>query len=83
MHSERIGKGSALDWGSSVSLNETDPPEIVIMIDADCRLADGAIDQLTSTCFTTGRPVQALPYLMTAPECVPRLTNKSLNLPGE
>ena len=37
------------------------------MIDADCRLAEGAVDQLTTTCLTTGRPVQAL-YLMTAPE---------------
>ena len=62
---ERIGKGFALDWG--LRHLESDPPEIVIMIDADCRLADGAIDQLTSTCFSTGRPVQAL-YLMTAPD---------------
>ena len=63
--SERIGKGFALDWG--LRHFETDPPEIVIMIDADCRLAEGAVDQLTTTCLTTGRPVQAL-YLMTAPE---------------
>ena len=62
---ERIGKGFALDWG--LRYFETDPPEIVIMIDADCRLAEGAVDQLTTTCLTTGRPVQAL-YLMTAPE---------------
>ena len=37
------------------------------MVDADCRLADGAIDRLALTCAATGRPVQAL-YLMTAPE---------------
>ena len=60
--SERIGKGYALDWG--LRHLESNPPEIVVMIDADCRLADGAIDQLASTCLNTQRPVQAL-YLMT------------------
>jgi glycosyltransferase involved in cell wall biosynthesis len=62
---ERIGKGYALDWG--LRHLESNPPEIVIMIDADCRLAEGAIDYLTAACFATGRPVQAL-YLMTAPD---------------
>lgn len=42
------------------------PPEIVIMVDADCRLAVNAIDELTKTCAVTRRPVEAL-YLMTAP----------------
>jgi cellulose synthase/poly-beta-1,6-N-acetylglucosamine synthase-like glycosyltransferase len=58
------GKGYALDWG--VRHLGSNPPEIVIIIDADCRLAEGAIDALASTCAMTGRPVQAL-YLMTAP----------------
>ncbi|SHG99166.1 glycosyltransferase family 2 protein [Bradyrhizobium erythrophlei] len=58
------GKGYALDWG--VRHLGSNPPEIVIIIDADCRLAEGAIDSLASTCAMTGRPVQAL-YLMTAP----------------
>jgi cellulose synthase/poly-beta-1,6-N-acetylglucosamine synthase-like glycosyltransferase len=58
------GKGYALDWGIQ-HLNAA-PPEIVMIVDADCRLADGAIDSLAFTCATTGRPVQAL-YLMTTP----------------
>jgi cellulose synthase/poly-beta-1,6-N-acetylglucosamine synthase-like glycosyltransferase len=58
------GKGYALDWG--VRHLSSIPPEIVIIVDADCRLADGAIDDLALTCAATGRPVQAL-YLMTAP----------------
>jgi cellulose synthase/poly-beta-1,6-N-acetylglucosamine synthase-like glycosyltransferase len=58
------GKGYALDW--AIRHLGADPPEIVIIIDADCSLADGAIDRLASTCERTGRPVQAL-YLMTAP----------------
>lgn len=58
------GKGYALDWG--VRHLGSNPPGIVIIVDADCRLADGAIDGLALTCAMTGRPVQAL-YLMAAP----------------
>lgn len=58
------GKGYALDWG--VRHLSLDPTEVIIVIDADCRLAEGAIDRLALTCTMTGRPVQAL-YLMTAP----------------
>jgi cellulose synthase/poly-beta-1,6-N-acetylglucosamine synthase-like glycosyltransferase len=58
------GKGYALDWG--VRHLSSNPPEIIMIVDADCRLADGATDSLAFTCATTGRPVQAL-YLMTAP----------------
>ena len=61
---ENRGKGYALDWG--VRHLSSDPPAIIIVVDADCRLADGAIERLAATCSTTGRPVQAL-YLMTAP----------------
>ncbi len=60
-----IGKGFALDFG--LQQFDSDPPEIVIMVDADCRLAWNAIDRLTAACAETKRPVQAL-YLMTAPE---------------
>jgi cellulose synthase/poly-beta-1,6-N-acetylglucosamine synthase-like glycosyltransferase len=59
----RIGKGYALDTG--IRHLEDYPPDFLIMVDADCRLGDGAIDQLVSGCATTGRPAQAL-YLMTA-----------------
>lgn len=59
------GKGYALDFGlKHLSL---DPPAIVIVIDADCRIAEGSIDRLTATCAATCRPVQAL-NLMTAPD---------------
>ena len=61
---KRIGKGHALDFG--LRHLDRDPPDIVVMIDADCRLADGAIDRLASACATANRPAQAL-YLMTAP----------------
>ena len=58
------GKGYALDIG--VRHLSSGPPRVVIIVDADCKLADGAIDYLAHTSVTTGRPVQAL-YLMTAP----------------
>lgn len=60
----RRGKAYALDFGlRHLSAN---PPEVVIMLDADCRLAAQALEQLAQTCATSHRPVQAL-YLMSAP----------------
>jgi len=58
------GKGFALDRGVRHLISN--PPEFVIIVDADCKLANGAVDSLTSTCAMTGRPAQAL-YLMNAP----------------
>jgi cellulose synthase/poly-beta-1,6-N-acetylglucosamine synthase-like glycosyltransferase len=68
--SYKLGKGYALDYGFRSLHN--DDPEIVIVVDADCRLEKNAIDQLAFACSSSGRPVQAL-YLMSAPE------NTSLN----
>jgi len=62
--SGRRGKGYALDYG--VRHLEADAPGIVIIVDADCRVAPGAIDRLARLCAATGRPIQAL-YLMHAP----------------
>jgi cellulose synthase/poly-beta-1,6-N-acetylglucosamine synthase-like glycosyltransferase len=61
---ERLGKGYALDFG--LQHLSAKPPDIVIIVDADCRLAANAIDSLAATCTGTGRPAQAA-YLMTAP----------------
>ena len=61
---KRIGKGYALDFG--VRHLSLDPPSVVIVIDADCRVAKDTIDQLALTCASTNRPVQSL-YLMGAP----------------
>ena len=62
--SQDIGKGYALDWG--IRHLSADPPSIIIVIDADCRLSADTVDQLARTTSATGRPSQAL-YLMTAP----------------
>ena len=61
----KIGKGYALDWG--LKYLATNPPDIVIIVDADCRtLKPAQYERLASVCENVQRPVQAL-YLMTAP----------------
>ena len=64
----RIGKGYALDFG--VRHLSANPPEIVIVIDADCRVEDNAISELARSCAHANRPAQALD-LMTAPDQSP------------
>ena len=61
----RAGKGYALDFG--IKHLRLDPPTTIIIIDADCNIAEGTIDRLAATCEMTHRPVQALD-LMTAPD---------------
>ena len=61
----RRGKGYALDFG--MRHLETDPPEIVLVVDADCRLSPGVVDRIARLSKWSGRPVQAL-YLMQAAE---------------
>ncbi len=58
---ERRGKGYALDFG--IRHLTTDPPHLVIVIDADCHTEVDAIDRLAKACVASARPVQAL-YLM-------------------
>jgi cellulose synthase/poly-beta-1,6-N-acetylglucosamine synthase-like glycosyltransferase len=62
---ERRGKGYALDWG--VRHLQQDPPDVVVIIDADCCVAPGTILTLARTSVATGRPTQAL-YIMKAPQ---------------
>jgi cellulose synthase/poly-beta-1,6-N-acetylglucosamine synthase-like glycosyltransferase len=59
------GKGYALNFG--VRHLERDPPQVVVIVDADCQIAAGSIDRLSRLCSRTQRPVQAL-YLMHAGE---------------
>ncbi len=60
---ERRGKGYALDFGVRHLEASPVPPEVVIVIDADCQVGPGSIDRLSRCCLETGQPVQAL-YLM-------------------
>ena len=60
----RRGKGYALDFG--VRHLAAAPPEVVIIIDADCQVQAGTLNRLARLCNQTQRPVQAL-YLMYSP----------------
>ncbi|WP_194788846.1 glycosyltransferase family 2 protein [Pseudomonas sp. UFMG81] len=63
-HAQLRGKSYAVDFGvRHLAIN---PPHVVIVIDADCQVGEGAIDRLARCCTATARPVQAL-YLMRAP----------------
>ncbi len=63
--SDRRGKGYALDYG--LRCLDADPPDVVIMVDADCIVEDGTIDRIARQAAVTGRPVQAT-YLMEQPQ---------------
>lgn len=58
------GKGYALAFG--VEHLRADPPEVVLVVDADCQLSDGAVAAVTRACHAAARPVQLL-NLMSAP----------------
>ncbi|MGB3533478.1 MAG: glycosyltransferase family 2 protein [Microcoleaceae cyanobacterium] len=61
---EQRGKGYALDYGlQQLSAN---PPDVVVMVDADCRVEAGAIEKIAQQSVRIDKPVQAL-YLMETP----------------
>ncbi|NJK47234.1 glycosyltransferase family 2 protein [Candidatus Gracilibacteria bacterium] len=63
-NSQHRGKGYALDYG--LQFLETNPPEIVVTVDADCIVAPQTVENLARLAKTTNRPVQAT-YLMEQP----------------
>lgn len=67
----RRGKGYALDFG--LKALHPSPPDVVVIVDADCLVAPGAIETIARQAITYQRPVQAT-YLMARPE---RLSSKT------
>jgi len=63
-HAELRGKGFALDFG--VRHLAQDPPDVVLVLDADCEVEGDAIPKLVVACLQYQRPAQAL-YLMRNP----------------
>ena len=64
----RRGKGYALEFGvRHLGLN---PPDVVVIMDADCRLGENALRHLSDAAMASGCPVQSL-YFMLAPENSP------------
>ncbi|HEY9653234.1 MAG TPA: glycosyltransferase family 2 protein [Coleofasciculaceae cyanobacterium] len=59
------GKGYALDYG--LRFIETDPPDVLVIVDADCYVSQGSIDKIARLADSLERPVQAT-YLMTQPD---------------
>ena len=61
---ERRGKGYALDYG--LNFFEAEPPDVVVLVDADCIVEQGAVERIARVAAATGKPVQAT-YLMEQP----------------
>jgi cellulose synthase/poly-beta-1,6-N-acetylglucosamine synthase-like glycosyltransferase len=61
---DRRGKGYAISF--AISRLSADPPPVVILIDADCRIEDGLIDRIASATIKHNRPIQSR-YLFDAP----------------
>ncbi|HKP60184.1 MAG TPA: glycosyltransferase family 2 protein [Polyangiales bacterium] len=62
---ERRGKGYALAFG--LEHLAQDPPEVVIIVDADCQVSPGSLAQLAQLARDRDRPVQA-DYVLEPPE---------------
>jgi cellulose synthase/poly-beta-1,6-N-acetylglucosamine synthase-like glycosyltransferase len=61
----RRGKGYALDFGL-LHLHAA-PPEVLLIIDADCKLHPGGIDLLSRSAMETGCPIQSLDLMQAPP----------------
>ena len=56
--SARRGKGYALEYG--IRGMASDPPDVVVVLDADCRVHERTVEVLSEAAHRTGRPAQAL-----------------------
>jgi glycosyltransferase involved in cell wall biosynthesis len=59
------GKGYALAFG--VDHLRADPPDVVLVVDADCVVSRGAVGAVARECLRCGRPVQMLDLMTAAP----------------
>jgi cellulose synthase/poly-beta-1,6-N-acetylglucosamine synthase-like glycosyltransferase len=72
---ERRGKGYALEFG--IAELAKDPPDVVEVIDADCRVKPGSVRRLAEFAAAHGRPAQA-DNLLTLPEGASPLASLSV-----
>jgi cellulose synthase/poly-beta-1,6-N-acetylglucosamine synthase-like glycosyltransferase len=68
---DRHGKGHALAYGRDVL--KADPPEAVLVLDADCTVGSDAVAQLARRAVDRQRPVQGLYLLHAAPDAGPKV----------
>ena len=64
-HAELRGKGYALAFG--VDQLRADPPDVVMVVDADCTVSDGAVAAIARRCQASGKPVQMLNLMQAGP----------------
>lgn len=64
-HADLRGKGFALDHG--VAQLRASPPDMVLMIDADCTLHPGSLEVLAARCQSLDRPVQGCDLMLAPP----------------
>ena len=64
-NAELRGKGYALAFG--VDSLRADPPDVVMVVDADCTVTPDAVARLSSHCVQTGCPVQMLNLMQAGP----------------
>lgn len=62
--SQQKGKGYALDYGLQ-SIQE-DPSDVIVILDADCRIEENYIESLAHLAMVSGRPVQPINLLYRA-----------------
>ena len=60
-----VGKGFAISKG--LEHLAASPPDVVIIVDADCQISPGGVARLAGRAARSGRPIQA-EYLLGAPE---------------
>lgn len=70
-HAVNRGKGYALAFARDHLASGDAPPDVVVVLDADCRLAPGSLERLASACLSGGRPAQARNLLAAAPQASP------------
>lgn len=66
---QRRGKGFALDFGRRALVD--DPPDVVLVIDADCITDARSIEHMVSLCLTSARPCQAINLQFAVPDASP------------
>ena len=60
------GKGYALDFG--VEHLSYDPPQVLVIVDADCFAHPGTVDELVAACTAFDQPAQALNLMQASGE---------------
>jgi cellulose synthase/poly-beta-1,6-N-acetylglucosamine synthase-like glycosyltransferase len=72
------GKGFALAFGRDhLALN---PPDVVIVVDADCRLGPGSTEALCAAIAANGRPAQAVDLIEAEPGVSPLVQVSSFSI---